>query len=60
MSRIASRRRAGIAVDVLCALLVIPIWTYYGAIVALVCALVLGLLLRFVVHTGTPKQRKRI
>jgi len=47
-------------VDVLCALLVIPIWTYYGAIVALVCALVLGLLLRFVVHTGTPKQRKRI
>jgi len=29
-----------LAVDVLCALLVIPIWTYYGTIIALVSALV--------------------
>jgi hypothetical protein len=47
-----------IAVDVLCALLVIPIWTYYGAITAVLCALVLGLVLRFVLHVGAMKPRK--
>ena len=43
--------------DVLCALLVVPIWTYYGAVVALVSALALGLLLRLVVFVGTSKRR---
>jgi len=50
--------RRGIALDVLCALLAVPIWTYYGAIVALVSALVLGLVLRFVAYMGTLKPRK--
>lgn len=45
--------RRGVAVDVLCALLVIPVWTFYGAVAAIVCALVLGLLLRLVVHNGS-------
>ncbi len=43
--------------DVLCALLVIPIWTYYGAVTAVVSALVLGLVLRFVLYVGALKPR---
>jgi len=50
--------RRGIAVDVLCALLVIPIWTYYGAVAAIVSALVLGLVLRLVAYVGTLKPRR--
>jgi hypothetical protein len=50
--------RRGLAVDVFCALLVIPIWSYYGALVALLSALVLGLVLRFVVYAGTLKPRR--
>jgi hypothetical protein len=50
--------RRGIALDALCALLVIPVWTYYGALTAIACALVLGLVLRLVAHVGTLKPRK--
>lgn len=50
--------RRGIALDVLCALLVAPVWSYYGALVALACALALGLTLRFVAYVGTLKPRR--
>ena len=50
--------RRGLVVDVLCALLVIPIWTYYGAVTAVISALVLGLVLRFVLYAGTLKPRR--
>ena len=48
----------GLIVDVLCALLVIPIWTYYGAVTAVISALVLGLVLRFVLYVGAIKPRR--
>jgi len=51
--------RAGILADVLAALLIIPVWSYFGALVALACALVLGLLLRFVIHAGGPRTPRR-
>ncbi len=51
--------RKGIAVDVVCALLVIPIWTYYGAVVAIVSALALGLILRLVLYLGSLKPGRR-
>jgi hypothetical protein len=47
--------RRGIALDVLSALLVVPVWSYCGAIIALVSALVVGLALRFVVYMGKLK-----
>jgi hypothetical protein len=50
--------RRGIVVDVLCALLVIPIWAYYGPIIAVVSALVLGLVLRFVLRASAARPRK--
>jgi hypothetical protein len=50
--------RRGVALDVLSALLVVPIWTYCGVIIALVSALVVGLALRFVLYMGTLKARK--
>ena len=50
--------RGGLIVDVLCALLVIPIWTYYGAVTAVICALALGLVLRFVLYMSTLKPRR--
>jgi hypothetical protein len=50
--------RRGLVVDVLCALLVIPIWTYYGAVIAVISALVLGLVLRFVLYVGAIKPRR--
>jgi hypothetical protein len=50
--------RRGLIVDGLCALLVIPIWTYYGAIVAIASALVLGLVLRLVARVGALKPRR--
>jgi hypothetical protein len=50
--------RRGLAVDVVCALLVIPIWTYYGAVTAVISALILGLVLRFVLYMGTLKPRR--
>jgi hypothetical protein len=51
--------RAGVLADVVAALLIIPVWTYFGAIVALACALALGLLLRFVVHAGGSAGSRR-
>ena len=50
--------RRGLVVDLLCAVLVIPIWTYYGAATAVISALVLGLVLRFVLATSTLKPRR--
>lgn len=50
--------RRGLALDGLCALLVAPIWSYYGAFVALASAVVLGLVLRFVAYVGTLKPKR--
>jgi hypothetical protein len=52
--------RRGLVVDVLCALLVIPVWTYYGAAVAIASALVLGLVLRLIVRVGAIKPRRQL
>jgi ABC-type phosphate/phosphonate transport system permease subunit len=51
--------RAGVLADVVAALLIIPVWTYFGTVVALACALALGLLLRFVVHAGRSRGPRR-
>ena len=44
--------RLGFAVDALCALLVIPVWTYFGAVAAVATAIALGLLLRLVARVA--------
>ncbi|HXR28201.1 MAG TPA: hypothetical protein VN772_01390 [Solirubrobacteraceae bacterium] len=49
--------RRTVAIDVLCALLIIPIWTYYGAVAALASALALGLALRLVAHLSGARRR---
>jgi hypothetical protein len=50
--------RRGIAIDVVCALLVIPVWTFCGAVAAIATALALGLALRLVLYVSTLKPRR--
>jgi len=52
-------RRRGLLADVIGAAMIVPVWSAFGAVAALVCALALGLVLRFVVHAGAAGRRSR-